>query len=708
MPLKNRPARCGCEKRLGLFNATSGPYTCCPACGDAPCFYSIISPCPIYIDDEKILDKCTLMRKDCVQGCTWSSRWNFQDSLTGTGQVELPLISPGSCEISRCPEGVVPPTGCFCEARCFDLEFTRFRGDFPNVFPCYSGCMDGDEPIIDGCYGPCADVLTGTGSAGTAVADLLPIRLKLRLTGPSLQGPCVYKGQWICRNYFECITVQNDYPGFVIINATLTFQPGMPSSGSLLIETYTTLGPSGLHLGTPIGGSCTEVRFNVNTGSLTCMTGSGTGTGTGSESESVVLDISDAELNPDRTIRNLCNGGNGQPPADAIFGGFVAMLSQSENCDSDATNDNTMVIGGGETVAISIRATPCHWPDSIPELVGTGSVVGTGTGTDIDQFKKWILDLGVDEATLVLSTRSGHEATYIRSPVEPGTGTSSPCEQPRTFMLDAYDEELSSLPRQLCVIPIGIAPPLVCDSAEEQCACCDKGDDLPYKMYFYGCNGLVGSEGILTRVAGTADIADGIPMPESAPCGVFPLFLSTGEPCQGGKYNGDIALIVYCNGSTYQIDSYCYNTETSQYESSGFASVTFYDCRCGGPLFGITLSELDCCCGCCGIDVSSVNLQVISMCSNVPSGNVTLTKFAVDDYRGLMIGGINFRVWCEDGEWKMGMGSSGCGGNWVASSAVCDPFEIVFPQTAVFPAFPFPGVCSCSTTGGTVGGIVTL
>lgn len=124
MSLRAKILRCGCEPRLNLPGVDEGPWTCCDACGDSPCWYALLSRCTHWAPDgEKLLESCLLFKKDCIRGCNgWSSRWD------NSGQPDQPVFRPTKCVTTSCT-GVIRTSDCdLCEdVDCFDLALTQAR-----------------------------------------------------------------------------------------------------------------------------------------------------------------------------------------------------------------------------------------------------------------------------------------------------------------------------------------------------------------------------------------------------------------------------------------------------------------------------------------------------------------------------------------------------------------------------------------------------
>lgn len=116
-----------CDALNDVFDPYAGTATNCPelddtACDTVPCHYLVQFECNYYapIPDrtdakEPIAEPCLALKKDCVQGATWSSRWagGFVDAALD----EPVLPSPPNC--FGCGT-----TGCSCcpNVECFRLH----------------------------------------------------------------------------------------------------------------------------------------------------------------------------------------------------------------------------------------------------------------------------------------------------------------------------------------------------------------------------------------------------------------------------------------------------------------------------------------------------------------------------------------------------------------------------------------------------------
>lgn len=636
-------ARCGCQQSLGLEPVDQGPYTCCQDCPDAPCLYSIIYPCRIVdpATGEPLLEKCTLLRKDCIVGCGWSSRWRMEDPESVT--TDVPVLNALECMLRACRDEDPPNCGdCDDLPDCIDLELTELRGGFLNtgdIPVCYADCIDAVY------YTECDGTIGVVGEAGTVdFEDLLPKMIRLRRIGSS----CRYIG------YFSCVsthTVPSDCP-YSAIGFALTIRPW--GSQIQVVQEI---------------GTCWQsitVSFVANAFgdlNLACTVGGEpVGEGLTSTIEGYAISV---------------DGWNTDLPPYAIDGGFSATLREVPDCGiSDDGSSDVSSIDTGK-VKISVGSIPCHWPDPIPEL-SDGEVVPAED--DPDQFKKWTLAHGETVSTLTLTTRDDRTAVYTAD----RSAIVADCRDPITYHQQSADSGLEKLPLALCVVPIESRPKIVCETPEDQCGCCEKGDDLPYRIYLTGCDNIVSTaEGVSERITDEEDLPCGVSWPSSAPCGVFPVILGGAESC--GDWTGAVLLLFYCTGSTYAIDVYCYDGEAECWVYQGAATITFYECRCGGPLFAFTLPPLDCCCGTCPTigDYPNLTLDLVSDCAafdcEVPlagvSGSIWDTNGAGCVPQAILT--------CSEGVWVLQPNVS-CTGlpNLVGSVTSLSPLIITFPQVS--------------------------
>lgn len=612
-------ARCGCQQNLGLEPVDQGPYTCCEDCPDAPCLYSIIFPCRIVdpATGEPLLEKCTLLRKDCIVGCGWSSRWKMATADDVT--TDFPLLSPTDCRLAWCGEGVAGCDGCDDLPDCIDMEVTSLTGGFVNPDLCYD-CIGEDEP------------LECDSGDRTDFVDRLPRKVRLRRIGSS----CSYDGQLFCWSLIAGDRL--DWESSVI-DFRLTITP----TGSQIQAVQWFGNAATLWFDNPLGAASDNLTLACTVG------GNPVGSGLTSTIDGFAFSVSGWNL--------------GTSPYPGVpTSGFAATLHEVPDCGiSDDGSSDVSSIDTGK-VKISVGSIPCHWPDPIPEL-SEGEVVPADD--DPDQFKKWTLSHDETVSTLTLTTRDDRTAVYTAD----RSAIVADCRDPITYHQQSADSGLEKLPLALCVVPIESRPKIVCETAEDQCGCCEKGDDLPYRVYLVGCENIVSTaSGIATRITDADDLPCGVAWPSSAPCGVFPILLGGAESC--GDWTGAVLLLAYCTGNTYAIDVYCYDGETECWVYQGAATITFYECRCGGPLFAMTLPPLDCCCaaGCPSdpaTDFPSGTVTLSSTCADLDGCDVTVT-YLMGAWTGVATcGGLSvfISVSCGgDGTgWQLVIGISGCG-----------------------------------------------
>lgn len=659
MSLKKRVFRCGCNNSaISIPSVSQGNRTCCQNCTGAPCFYSIMSDCDVWMPNgEWLLSKCTLLRKDCITGCTWSSRWNAGN---GSATIDYPAVS-GGCVIDRCrPQLEIDCDDSSCPYECFDLTITSASG-IPAI---------GFQDCSAGCYGlGCADA--DCNCSGTATQ---PPPWTVRLTRG---GDCQYRGSHSCVNalcFGSTAEICRNDGSFA--NVWLSFYA---TKTVLRIETYSGVPPG------PLGyTNVVEVEFN----DITCYSGSiGTAAPPTIGGGGYSFDVS----NDDWTIKT---GSQSATMTGTITPGAGCGLSGTASGYSDTAQSN------GGNVIVTLPATPCWWQEedtqggacSLAEsFIGPCSDnppvldrgwTGTAGTAGIENWRKWILTMNdsgtADSSSLLLRTREGYTATY--------TATALSCKDPTTFSLASYDSKLRFLPPKLCVIPIESQPPKVCNTGTAQCNCCDDGDLLYVSVVVSGCDGINGTySGELPRVydSGSASLPCGVSYPASAPCGVFTLQLGTTgvDDCTVSTidWSEAVYLVFYCDGTGYSIDVYCWNNDANCWVYQGQGTVTYYECRCYGPLFYFTLPALDCCCQSCEdcTPPSTLYADLSSSCFGW-TGTVTLTETAGvwQGSTGAPIQVVDVQLRCLDGNWILNINAvnASCGiDTTVADSWECEP-----------------------------------
>jgi hypothetical protein len=274
---------------------------------------------------------------------------------------------------------------------------------------------------------------------------------------------------------------------------------------------------------------------------------------------------------------------------------------------------------------------------------------------------------------------------------------------------------------EICVVGIKRGLPAACDTNEAQCNCCDNGEDTAQFMVdVTGCEGFAGAQAVLsTRETDPGDFVaeyPGADWPASAPCGVWPFVLSSGDGCTVGdvSYSGNILVVIYCDGNDYQGDAYCFDTEINEWVNKSALSITW---RCidgceefetlEGPVtvcctwvVEFTLPELDCCCPeeppCCPCvaddeRIVEVNFNSASGCSltgqTVQNSGSTGCIFILDglnDGDCQVDGGGNIEC-SDDGTWTLGVTTSdgAMGGitDWSSPAMTltvnsCDPLDL--------------------------------
>lgn len=180
-------------------------------------------------------------------------------------------------------------------------------------------------------------------------------------------------------------------------------------------------------------------------------------------------------------------------------------------------------------------------------------------------------------------------------------------------------EEWPSVPRFICVVAVGgagVEP--ACDTEEAQCDCCDNGaDTVQFGIVMEGCVRVSGCQ-IVTSTRecdpGAFEAAyPGATYPGSAPCCVWPFTVGDGDGCSvdGVSWGGSILTVIYCTGSGYSGEAYCFDEDIDEWVLQGSLNVSDFRCLDGCETFmcgdeevtlcctwviHFTLPELDCCC----------------------------------------------------------------------------------------------------------------
>lgn len=218
-------------------------------------------------------------------------------------------------------------------------------------------------------------------------------------------------------------------------------------------------------------------------------------------------------------------------------------------------------------------------------------------------FVKWRLTaIDTTTASLVCTTRDGNTATYLC--------TDWSCTEERSFTRSARTAGLQGIPPVLCVAPVNRSPTLVCDTIEDQCACCDYDFDVgTLFLRITGCSGFNGYHEVpIGRICAAEDLPCGVTYPTPAPCCVFAgSITSSADGCDESIY-----LIVWCDGTTYHVEAYCPDPNNPGcWVSQGEATVSLYECRCAGPYIEFEMPPTDCCCD-----------SVVPSCGTEAIGNI--------------------------------------------------------------------------------------
>lgn len=739
MSRRNKPAGCGCEPRLGLQSVSVSDRACCEFCSLAPCHYVILSHCPVRsASGELLLNRCTVLRKDCITGCTWSSRWHG-DNTSSASLSETPdqcdsLYDTPILRVSRCkfgcqvnggvtpPEqaggggggGVIPPMGdCVSDdlcngVRCFTAtvtlpDFSQYEPvnpDFPlsveNIGCLYMPYIE--DGIVDpslSAYPHPTDLRLSDAYGGSV--DLV-LRYNRTLGYESVISPCCYSDGLV-------YSVPND-------PAVSGWPFGARVTAGSVSASYcpNTLGDDS------VGWGMSSFRIIIGLPFVLARTVGGLG--------QLVVEIRQFVFDYEIPFsEDHCQeGGTFNLPFSAMYYNFGnnidvivdtdediddAQLSMSPVDDADdcaALSESSTNNITGSLVNIVIDNAECHWYDIIPELAGIPGYDRTEEFYPCGYFTKWLLTHTADQTTLELSSRSGETAVYSADRVD---GDS--CSAPQTVSLMSYSDSLAGrIPLHLCVVPSEGAPWPVCDTPQAQCGCCEKGEDLPFSIFLSGCNNIVAlSSGLLTRKKVAAVPRCGVNLPDGAsggsgsdpdfPCGYFDLDLNGIRSCD--EWSGSVLLVIYCTGSTYVVDVYCYNNEDDCYVYQGAATITFYECRCGGPLFALTLPALDCCCPEPCVTTAQFNIDISSDCSTMDCSGITVTHNGSGVWSGNAppecFVQMDPGIVCVGGVYYLRVTLPTCATAQMPGTVVSDPGDpvvIVFAQTAFTGT---PGIC-CS------------
>lgn len=149
---------------IPVSQSNDPPNNGCEFCNEpyygSLCAYQAIFECTYWSTlGEKIAEKCITLRKDCPVGCTYSSKWAYQDSDPLTGSAlpspkDYPVLQPGECRVFNTGD---PRAICdFCmEVECFDLTINSWNlPDGPSTLPSNNPV----QLVFDPSKGECAYV----------------------------------------------------------------------------------------------------------------------------------------------------------------------------------------------------------------------------------------------------------------------------------------------------------------------------------------------------------------------------------------------------------------------------------------------------------------------------------------------------------------------------------------------------------------------
>lgn len=353
-------------------------------------------------------------------------------------------------------------------------------------------------------------------------------------------------------------------------------------------------------------------------------------------------------------------------------------------------------------------------------------------------FNRWTLDIQGTTANLY-----GWDDN-VEQPIDPATTPSIKyttdsweCPDPEadppvrnTLRLESYPDSMDDcrkFPKAVCIVPGYTNFQTPCDTAADMQACCDSGaDEVCLDVDVLDCSG---GDTTTVSVVGVrnASLPTGVSNP-SGKCGYFWGTASVDCTTSGKTGSFTFGLLVWCDGSDWQVSQYCY--ESSPY-GSGWTEVctttaTLTDCC---PIFRITFycdGTTGCCCtpdtgtidtDCCPDDLIPETLTAeLSPGTDCPgfdqSGTLTYgTSGSPPTLEEFWLGTVtdcsttlNYKLRCQSGAWEMkawDSGSGNCGpttegtATWkAADSASCDPLELVFTFTGASLS------CACCTAPG--------
>jgi hypothetical protein len=339
---------------------------------------------------------------------------------------------------------------------------------------------------------------------------------------------------------------------------------------------------------------------------------------------------------------------------------------------------------------------------------GYTGCIASGSGPD-----RWTLAVSGTAAgdvtltlthTAIVAWATGDGRTI---PVYENVEAWNPFGRNRMDIVAGYDD-FPMLPKSICVVAVDDpgADDNPCDTHEDRCACNDFtiGDSVTFNIVVTGCEGYTFPSTInLTRYKDPDALPCGVEYPASDPCGVFIGELSTGDGCENeaGTWSGAVLLMFWCDGDTYNITAYCYDTELECWVEQGNATITELELTCDGTVYvEFTLPDMDCCCpeeeACCPCveddeRIVEVNFNSASGCSltgqTVQNSGSTGCIFILDglsDGDCQVDGGGNIEC-SDDGTWTLGVTTSdgAMGGitDWSTPAMTltvnsCDPLDL--------------------------------
>lgn len=330
-------------------------------------------------------------------------------------------------------------------------------------------------------------------------------------------------------------------------------------------------------------------------------------------------------------------------------------------------------------------------------------------------FNRWQLDITGTTATLTGTTDSGDTVEYTTTEWECPDAEADPPVRNTLTMTDYPDTipACGKFPKSVCVIPGYTLFETPCDTVAHMQTCCDAGaDEACFNVDLYDCDGVFSDTVYVTTTRNA-----GLPVADpSGACGYFWGTFST-------ACSDTMGLLVWCDGSSWNVKLYCNGTYGW---SEVYSTTATLDSCC--PNFRISWTPAstdfgDCCCSAGTIDTACCPDNLLpetltgelspdptnpTACTGYDqSGSLThSTTGAGPTLQHFWSGTISdcgtsyeVKITC-DGTWKakvwepagtcMGATTEGAATYITASSATCDPLELVFA-----PFDSSVGGCSC-------------